>query len=116
MEPPYGDFSPDEPGTFDDEDEGEEGPTEQGRAPPSVSPQGEGETLAGRGEAGEEPPPGQPAPQSPSTERGPGGEAGDLPPSIPIEDEGDESVSMPDPFEDLVGKRWGFSSAKRARR
>ena len=72
--------------------------------------------FAGRGEAGVEPSPGQPAPQSLPAERGPGGEAEDLPPPILIEDEGDESVSMPDPFEDLVGKRWGFSSAKRARR
>ena len=42
MEPLYGDFSPDEPGTFDDEDEGEEGLTEQGYAPPSVSPKERG--------------------------------------------------------------------------
>ena len=37
--------------------------------------------------------------------------AENLPPLIPAGDGDDESVSMPDPFEDLVGKRWGFSSA-----
>ena len=35
--PPYGDFSPDEPGIFDDEDEGEDGPKEQGCTPPPLS-------------------------------------------------------------------------------
>ena len=37
--PPYGDFSPNEPGIFDDEDEGEEGPKEQGRTTPPAPPQ-----------------------------------------------------------------------------
>ena len=115
-EPPYRDFSPYEPGIFDDEDEGEEGPTEQGRTPPSASPQGEGETPAGHEDAGVEPPRGQPASQGPPAEQKSGEETENLPPPIPAEDGNNESVSMPDPFEDLVGKKWGFSSAKRARR
>ena len=41
-EPPYRDFSPDEPGVFDAEDEEEEGPTEQGRTRLSVSPKERG--------------------------------------------------------------------------
>ena len=114
-EPPYGDFLPDEPGVFDAEDDEEEGQTEQGHTPPSTSPQGEGKTPAGHEDARVEPPPGQPAPQSPSAEQRSGEEGEILPPPIAVEDEADESMLMTD-FEDLVGKRWGFSSTKRARR
>ena len=115
-EPPYGDFSPDEPRIFDAEDKEEEGPTEQGRTPPSASPQGEGGTPAKREDAGVEPPPVRPAPPNPLTGQKSGGESDNLPPPIAAEDEADKSVLMPDPFEDLVGKRRGFSSTKRARR
>ena len=40
--PPYGDFSPDELGVFDDEDEEEENPEEQGLSSPPAPPRGEG--------------------------------------------------------------------------
>ena len=113
---PYGDFSPDEYGIFDDEDEEEEGPEEQGRAPPPAPPQGEGEAPASGGDARVELPPKQPAPPNPPAGQKSGEESEALPPPIPAEDRDDKSVSMPDPFEDLAGKRWGFSSAKRARR
>ena len=56
--PPFGDFSPDDYGVFDDEDEGEEGLEEQGRTPPPASPRGERETPARGKDAGVEPPPG----------------------------------------------------------
>ena len=114
--PPFGDFSPDEYGVFNDEDEGEEGPEEQGHAPPPASPQGDGEMLASGGEARLEPPRGQPAPPDPPAGQKLGGESETLPPPIPAEDEDNKSVLMLDPFEDLVGKRWGFSNTKRARR
>ena len=55
-------------------------------------------------DAGVEPPPGRPAPPSPLTGQRSGGENENLPPPIAAKDEADESVSMPDPFEDLVGE------------
>ena len=113
---PFGDFSPDDYGVFDDEEEGEEDPEEQGRTPPPVPPRGERATPARGEDAGVEPPPGQPAPPNPPAGQKSGEESKDLAPPIPTEDGDDESVSMPDPFEDLVGKRWGFSNAKQARR
>ena len=61
---PYGHFFPDEPRIFDDEEEGVEGPEEQGHTPPPAPPRGEGEAPARGKDAGVEPTPGQPAPQN----------------------------------------------------
>ena len=116
VRPPFGDFPPDEYGVFDDEEEEEEGPEEQGHARPPASSQGEGEMPASGGEAGVELPPGQPAPPTLPAGQKSGEESEALQPPIPVEDGDDKSMSMPDPFEDLAGKRWGFSSTKRARR
>ena len=109
--PPFGAFSSDEYGVFDDEDEGEEGPEEQGCTPPPAPPRGEREMSARGEDAGVEPPPGQPAPQNPPAGQKSGGESEDLPPPIPAEDGDDKSVSMPDTFEHLAGKRWEIGRA-----
>ena len=74
-EPPYGDFSPGEPGVFDAEDKEEENPMERGRTPPSASPQGKGKMPAGHEDTGVEPPLGRPAPLSPLTGQKSGGES-----------------------------------------
>ena len=59
---PYGDFSPDEPGTFDDEDEEEAIPEELDRPSPPAPLRFEGEVPASGGGAGVELLPEQSAP------------------------------------------------------
>ena len=63
-----------------------------------------------------EPPPERPAPPNMPAGQESDGESEALPPPILTDEGDDESVSVPDLFGDLVGKRCGFSGAKRALR
>ena len=114
--PPFGDFSPDDYEVFDDEKDEEEGPEEQGHAPPPASPQDEGEMPASGGDAGVEPPPRAASPSNPAG----GTEIRQRvrSPSAPDSYRRRRRQELVDAgsFEDLVGKLWGFSNTKRARR
>ena len=63
-----------------------------------------------------ESPPERPAPPNMQVGQESDGGSEALPPPILADDGDDEIVSVPDLFRDLVGKRWGFSGAKRALR
>ena len=63
-----------------------------------------------------EPLPERPAPSNMPAGQESDGESEALPPLILADNGDDKSVSAPDLSEDLVGKRWGFSGAKRALR
>ena len=60
--PPFGDFSPEEPGPFGDEDEEEAAPGEQARRSPPAPLRDEGNVPASGGSVVVEPPPERPAP------------------------------------------------------
>ena len=91
-------------------------PEEQDRRSPPAPLRGEWEVSASGGGAEVEPPPEQPTPPNSPAGQDSDGESEALPPPILADDEDDESLSAPDLFGDLVGKRWGFSGAKRAQR
>ena len=114
--PSFGDFSPEEPGPFGDEDEEEAAPEEQAHRSPPAPLRGEGEVPASGGGAEVEPPPERPAPPNMSAGQESDGESEALPPPILADEGDDESVSVPDLFGDLVEKGWGFFGAKRARK
>ena len=105
-----GDVSPEEPGSSDDESD---------EATPLGVPCGRGGPGAPSGAAtnppGDELPEKHVSPSSPSLQESDQvSEA--IPPPLADMEVGEESLSLPDLFDDLVQKRWSFSGSKRARR
>ena len=103
--PPFGDVSPEEPGSSDGEDEEEIAPGAQARHPSPALTQEERSAPAGGGSAAVEPLPERPA--SPILQAGQesGEDSEALPPPLLVDEGGEESVSAPDIFGDLAEKQ-----------
>ena len=116
MGPPFGDFSPEEPRPFGDEDEEEAASGEQARRSPPAPLRDEGEVPASGGSVVVELRPERPAPPNMQAGQESDGESEALPPPILADQGDDEILAVPDLFGDLAEKRWGFFETKRALR